>query len=468
MTNAAWIGFVVAATLAFGFFLFWRRHFDLLTIAYSGALFYFSPLFWGRVLQSSPDLDSTIPPAVYSIATAYVLALVLAGIISTPFDRDYTSTAKAARLLSGWYLVLAVFGLVGSFISSRGAILNADKVEALKQVGYFYVLFEVAASLACISAVVERRGWIVAGSTFLLVVDLLVGFRVFAVLTGLSVAVVMLMRDGRIRLFTKAPTYGSAAVLVIVAMLLVHTARFAIFDQIAALQGAPRILKTQEMRGDILQYNRTTTPPGLPLDSTDSSTSATAKSAASEFSRWLAIPLDLLQRSEPWIVEATLAGIVQRGVSCSPSNIFKSFYLLTPPGFTRLVPNTFPPTFYDEYKPILYPNITYGTGGNIWAEMLCRFGYVGVAIFAILLILTLIGLHILLRKASPAAAAPIAFGGVILAFYINRNDLHYTLVLLRQTAIVFVLAYGLSLVWHSSLKLRLRNIGASKASRSVR
>src|ERR1700720_754248 len=99
MTDAAWIGFIVAATLALGFFLFWRRRFDFLTIAYIGALFYFSPLFWGRVLQSSPDLDSIIPPVVYLIATAYVLALVLAGIISARFDRDHISTAKAPRLL---------------------------------------------------------------------------------------------------------------------------------------------------------------------------------------------------------------------------------------------------------------------------------------------------------------------------------------------------------------------------------
>ena len=251
MTDAAWIGFIVAATLAFGFFFFWRRRFDFLTIAYMGALFYFSPLFWGQVLQSSPDLSSTIPPAVYWIATAYVLALVLTGMISIRFDRDCTSIAKPARLLSGWCLALAVLGLVESLVSSGGAILNADKVEALKQVGYWYVLFEVAASLACISAVVERRWWNAVGSTCLLAVDLLVGFRVFVVLTALSVAVVMLMRDGCIRLFTKAPTYGSAAVLLIVAMLLVHTARFAIFDEIAVLQGVPRIVKTS---GDAQRY----------------------------------------------------------------------------------------------------------------------------------------------------------------------------------------------------------------------
>ena len=137
---------------------------------------------------------------------------------------------------------------------------------------------------------------------------------------------------------------------------------------------------------------------------------------------------------------------MQRNVSCNPSNIFKSLYLLLPPGTASFFPNTFPPTFYDEYQPILYPGITYGTAGNIWAEMLCRFGYAGTAVFGVLLILTLIGLYWLLRRASPAMVAPLAFGGIVIGFYIGRNDLHFTLVMLRQIAIVFGGAYVLSAI----------------------
>jgi hypothetical protein len=279
--------------------------------------------------------------------------------------------------------------------------------------------------------VIERRWWISAGGAFFLVIDLLVGFRVFAVLTALSVALVMLMRDGRFRLVTKAPTYGAAAVVLIVAMLLTHTVRFAIFDQVAVMENTPRTFATQAMRGDTLQFAKT-------------AESANTPDARAAVSRWVRVPFDLLQRSEPAIVQATLAGIVQRNVSCKPSNIFKSLHLLIPPGLSRFVPNTFPLTFYDEYQPILYPGVTYGTAGNIWAEMLCRFGYIGVSIFGVLLILTLIGSYWLLRRASSAAAAPIAFGGTVIAFYIARNDLHYTLVMLRQIAIVFGCAFVLS------------------------
>jgi hypothetical protein len=126
---------------------------------------------------------------------------------------------------------------------------------------------------------------------------------------------------------------------------------------------------------------------------------------------------------------------------------------LVPPGLTKLVPNPYPLTFYEEYQPVLYPNVTYGMGGNIWAEMLCRFGYVGVVIFGGLMIFGLVGLYQLLMKAPSTLKAPIALGGVVIAFYIERNDLNYTLVMLRQIVFVFGAAYGLSFI---AGKLRTR------------
>lgn len=428
MPQMCWMAFLATAVFGFGYFLFAKRQFDFLAVACVGSIFYFAPLFWGRVLQSSPDLPSTIQPAVYLIATAYVLGLVLAGVLVQQFERDDAKMDRAPQALSGYYAILAVVGLAGSLVSSHGAIISANKVEALKEVGYFYTLFEFAASLACISAVMERRWWMVGGGALLLSIDLLVGFRPFVVLTSLSVTLVLLMRDGRVRLCSKAPTYGAAAVALLVVMLLVHSARFTIFDEVAVLRGVPaaeRVSKTSQMRSDTIAFAL----PQLPLSS--------------------AVPqvlMKLFEQSEPFIIQATLVGIVHTGLSCTASNIFKSVFLFAPPGTSSVLHNSYPATFYDEYQPILYPNITYGTGGNIWAEMLCRFGYAGVAIFGLLLMLTLVGFHKLLLKGPRALVAPVAFGGCVIAFYIHRNDLHYTLVMLRETGFVSAAAFGLSFV----------------------
>jgi hypothetical protein len=427
------MAFLAAAFLGFAFFFFAKRHFDFLAIAYIGAMFYFAPLFWGKVLQLSPELTRTVQPAIYLIGTAYVLGLILASVLSQRFMAGDAPPDRSPRFLSGWYLGLALVGLAGSFISSHGAIIDADKAQALKQVGYFYVLFEVAASLACVSAAIERRWWSLTAGCLLLLIDLLVGFRPFVVLTSISVALVLLMRHGRIRLYLKAPTYGMGLLALLAAMLLVHSVRLTIFDKIAELEGVPlseRATRTWEMRGDTIQFSK----------------------AWEQSSSWASLPLRLFEQSEPFTIQATLVGVIQTNLSCSSLNVFKSIFLLLPPSMARFVGNNaFPPTFYDEYQPILYPNITYGTGGNIWAEMLCRFGYVGVAFFGLLLILTLVGLHRLLVKASPSFVAPIAFGGAVIAFYIHRNDLHYTLVMLRQVGIVFAVTYALS-----TLSIRMR------------
>lgn len=443
MFDAAWVMFLVSVILTSGYFLLTKRRFDFLTIAYIGAIFYFSPLFFGWVIQSDPGLSETIQPTVYLIATVYIVALAGAGILSSRLEQAAPAPAGPGRPLARWYLILALLGLVGSFISTHGAIVNINKLVVLTQVGYLYVLFEVAAALACISAVIERRRWELAASIFLLFIDLLIGFRVFVILVALSVAFILLMRDGRLYLYKKAPTYGSVAVILLVAMLSANAIRPTVYDQVAKIQiHSVPVAEAEKIQPGETDKNSQSSPapgkapvaiPRVPMP-------------ALTISNWKSIISRLVQQSgEPFIVEATLVAIVQTGLTCSPSNIFKSVFLLVPPGMARFAPtNPFPPTFFDEYQPILYPDVTYGTAGNIWAEMLCRFGYVGMAIFGALLILVLIGLNRLLLKSSSTLVAPFSLGGTIIAFYINRNDLHFTLQMLKWVGLVFFAAYLLS------------------------
>jgi hypothetical protein len=453
MFNVAWAMFLVSVILTAGYFILTKRRFDFLTIGYIGAIFYFSPLFFGWVFQSGPGLTETIQPTVYLIATVYMIGLAGAGILSSKQEPAAPVSAGVGRPLSRWYLILSLFGLVSSFISTHGAIINVDKMAVLSQVGYFYVLFEVAAALACISAVIERRPWELAISIFLLFIDLVAGFRVFMILAALSVTFVLLMHDGRLYLYKKAPTYGFTAVILLVAMLSANAIRPTILNQVAKIRSDSPTLVAQGEKTQPSEANENSQSPAMssqtPIQMPKKPMPEPTISKMPELtiSNWKPVIFKLVQQSgEPFIVQATLVAIVQTGLSCSPSNIFKSLFLLVPPGMARFAPtNSFPPTFFDEYQPILYPNIAYGTAGNIWAEMLCRFGYVGVVIFGALLILVLVGLNRLLLKSSPTLASPLALGGVIVAFYINRNDLHFTLQMLKWIALVFFAAYLLSL-----------------------
>jgi hypothetical protein len=404
MLDAAWAMYIVTVILTSGYFLLARRRFDFLTIAHIGAIFYFSPLFFGWVFQSGPGLSETIQPTVYLIATLYLMALAGAGALSSKSEPHVLVPAQPGRRLSRWYLIVSLFGLIGSLISTRGAIINVDKMVVLTHVGYFYVLFEVAATLACISAVVERRWLEFAAGVLLLLIDLFIGFRVFLSLGALGVTLVLLMHDGRLYLYSKLPTYGSAALILLVAMLSVNAARGLVFDQVARLQS--RSVAEGGIQGGETNEKLRSSEPGkapaeIPAKKPFSSEMTIANLKAMSFR--------LMQQSgEPFMVQGTLVAIVQTGLTCSPSNIFKSIFLLVPPGLGRFAPvNHFPPTFYDEYQPILYPNINHGTAGNIWAEMLCRFGYFGLIISGVLLVLVLVGLNrhprLLLQLRCPSA-----------------------------------------------------------------
>ncbi|WP_407169418.1 hypothetical protein [Bradyrhizobium sp. ORS 111] len=440
---------VASVGIAAVYYFFARRRFDFLTVSLIGAAFYFSPLLL-RTVEVTLVTDPTIPAPVNWIAAGYLLALVAAGLIAAGLPAPQRSKLLLPSAAAPC-LALAVVGLIGAIATTRGAIVNADKIVVLKQVGYSYVLFEIAASLACIASVVERRWTILAGACAMLAIDLLLGFRNYAVLTAISTAFVLLASQPAMRLIVKGPTFGIACVLLVAAMLALHTARFAIFDAIAVERNAPRVTRAAEMRGDTLQFMRAASMAGTPTSA------ASAAEAPTSLPRWFLVPLQLFEHSEPFTIQATLVETVHRAYSCSPGNILKSLTLI--PGAGHLLPS-YPMTFYDEFQPALFPTVDYGLGGNIWAEMLCRFGYAGVVAFGLAMLICLVGMQRLFLAAPPTLSAPIAFSGVIIAFYIYRNDLHYTLVMIRQTLGVFAIALviaWLHTIWQSKPILATRN-----------
>lgn len=439
MSDLSYGSLVASVGIAAAYYLFARRRFDFLAVSLIGAAFYFSPLLL-RTVEVTLVTAPTIPAPVNWIAAGYLLALVAAGLIAARLP----APQQSKRLLppaAAPCLALAVVGLIGAIATTRGAIINSDKIMALKQVGYLYVLFEIAASLACIASVVERRWGMLAGACAMLAIDLFLGFRNYAVLAAISTAFVLLAGQPAMRLIAKGATFGIGCVLLVAAMLALHTARFAVFDAIAVERNAPRVTSAAEMRGDTLQFMR----------------AASAAEASTSLPRWILVPVLLFEHSEPFTIQATLVETVHRAYSCSPGNIFKSLTLI--PGAGYLLPS-FPMTFYDEFQPVLFPTVDYGLGGNIWAEMLCRFGYAGIIAFGLAMLICLIGMQRLFLTAPPTLSAPIAFSGVIIAFYIYRNDLHYTLVMIRQTLGVFAIALALAwlrTVWQSKAVLATSN-----------
>src|SRR3954452_10608076 len=110
MSDPEWLGFIIALTIASGFFFFKNRRFDLLTVAYIGAAFYFSPMIFGSVIVPY-GFDASIPSQAYWIASASLTALIAAVLVPLLLP----SPAKNMRILppiAACCLLLAVLGLI--------------------------------------------------------------------------------------------------------------------------------------------------------------------------------------------------------------------------------------------------------------------------------------------------------------------------------------------------------------------
>jgi len=303
--------------------------------------------------------DPTVPWQVYLIATGYLLALVIAGLFPS-----------GTVLPKPWATACAVVsdprraGLIGSLI--HRAAPSKTPTRCRRSTGrYLYVLFQIAASLTCISGVSSGAG----GSCRRASAGDRSAYRIRSLRRAyaLSVALVMLVRDGHIRFLPDTNLWRSVRSPYLRDAARPHGALLR-FDQLAVV-GTPRTVRTQEMPAISCKSESHRGGGRNPKPS--------RRSAMGED---LKIPLELLQRSEPSIIQATLAA------SCSATSraarrIFSSALSLLPPGtarFSRV--RSHQPS--DEYQPILYPDITTARG-NIWARCfaawLCR-----VAIFGTL------------------------------------------------------------------------------------
>lgn len=462
------------------YFIFADRPFDLFSIAFLGGTFYFSPLAFGNVLLLNPDQDLTILPSVYLIGCGFFLSIVLAGIFNTSYQ--YTKRGQDVSVwrpdYSALYLTLAPIAFVIACLTTGGSIFDVNKSETLRQIGYWYVAFEILASLGTIDAVAARRWRRVALGVTYLICDLFVGFRLFSTMTFIASCLLLLRQDGSICLIRKTPTYGAFAVLFVVTMLLTHSVRFQVLDTAAPLVAAiskhnwlDRFITITPLasflRDSSTEFNNPGTRAGQNT-SVEEMSSRTGKNSSVDEKRmarrndvvpeysandpvfkkvlhWIAATPAIFARSEPFLTQAILNEVVRSNLTCEPRHALQPLLLLVPPGMSRFF--GWPVTlFEDEYKPVLFPGVTYGTAGNIWAEMLCRFGYAGVGLFVLTFTAALLAMDRLLTIAPQSYVPPIALGSVIIAFYLHRNDLFYSAVLLRQIFIVLAIVMFFSFI----------------------
>ena len=380
-----WMGFLIVEILCFLYFAFSRRRFDLFAVANLEATFYMLPLFVGRIpkigiegvlTRQLIDLD----PRIYVFGYAVIVAPTLIGIL---YDRLMPAAREPRpdRSYAGWYLLLALIGI--AIHASTTSLFSADKAVALEHIGFSFTLFETAMCLAILDAFKKRRWVIFALAICLLILDVAVGFRFNLVLVTIACVLLWLAEKGPIQLSSRLHAYCAIALTLLVLGVSANPVR---------------------LHGVKVAFEYLSVPNNL---------------------------YDEFFRLEPFVTQAIANESFRNELSCHQYD-WRQFALLVVP-LPRLL-NFQPELFEVQYKP-LFPDVKFGLAGNPWAEAFCRDGWIGF--FLVLAFFTLILIAIQLALDFGAAPTPaVALCGVIVAFYVHRNDPYFLVVLLRRVAIL--------------------------------
>jgi hypothetical protein len=297
-------------------------------------------------------------------------------------------------------------------------------------------------------------------------VDLVIGFRMMTVMTFITCALLQLGSLDAVRPWRTLPAFGLCAAALFLAMMTVNPFRYAILPHLQIFQVAPHAL--QEIIAEQTRSPRSgelKTSPNSNVDGNKPQAPATNyEHRAPKRSAGLLLDTTLLPERlerivkstpelpniEPFVTQAILAEMIRQDFSCSPRAILNAIYVVPFAGLLFGAPKP----FESEFKQTLFPNYKYGVAGNIWAEAFCRFGYIGIALAALVFAASLAGLQVLLSRDFTTAIPALALSGVFLAFYNHRNDLLFELLLIRRTLMVFVTAWTLRFFWSLFLTAR--------------
>lgn len=407
-----------------GYFLIRRRVFDLFAVAFGGAAFYFLPLLAGYV----PDWNGSRPFSVvaplstgtYMVGFLFTSAIPVGAAIFDAISPQSKMTRDSSSSLSNWYIGIALAGLFGAALS--GQILDRNKAFVLTQVGYWFVLFQSGAALACIDAFFYKKRTQLLIAALLLSVDIVIGFRSMTVMCFLTLLLIDLGSRGKITLWRSIPFVAVATSFAFFSLLTVNNIREVSLRHFG--------VKLTEIGSEA--QSTLPAPPDEATSHASIRTDGVLRSASDLAGR---VPR-LIAQMEPFVTQAILSEVTRHNFRCHPSQIRNLALII--PFAGRFVGG--PTIFETQFKPAFFPNFWAGMAGNAWAEVYCDFGYTGVAV-EIVLVVMLIGIAQILITRTPSSAVPaIVLSGVLIAFYIHRNDLLFELLLIRRVAMIFILA----------------------------
>lgn len=396
------IFFLVAFTYL-AYFLFVERSFDFFSIAYFSAIIYFLPGFFGFVGNASvPEMG------VYEIseATYWVFLSVLSIIFVSAFVYDHIFTVpRGSKVISDYNpsflfasLIVALSGLVITVWVTGDALLQPGKqfVDHMPRRGYFLWCF--GASLGLVYAFLHNKVIYIGTFFVLLGGTVFIGFRSSFAIALIAVFVILLFCKGPQRLalanWKQCLIGGGLGFLIIIY----------------------KPLYKKIKKGDWEHVVDRLTDSNYYLQS--------------------------VSQSEPFTIQLILNKIIESDFHLNSSQL-DVVWLNLGVFLNRFFEITVKP-FNTQFQTELFPDVTFGMAGNIWAQMWAFGGLTGVVLFVSFFCIILMVLNRFLLSKNAITLSTVSLMGAYWSFFIHRNELGFQINLEKRVLIVCLLIITVS------------------------
>ncbi len=388
--------FIAIALSGAMYFLLSKRKFDYFAVAYFGGLIYFMPGFFGWTAYHVNSIWITKPinAEVYAIMVVVLLSIMM----SAYFGSNIKNPLQINIILFnpkkvGWFLLLtSLFGLIALAVIAGNVIFEAEKSVVMESLGRWHILFYSSATLGFPLVYINGQKKLTILFLALLLFDLYLGFRSSLAVALISVLIVVISRQGKLRLIRDQFKVICLSLFLLIFFMGYKVVAFAVksgmwdlvFDQLAS--------------PDAYSF--------------------------------------IFLQSEPFVVQHVLNEIVSNNFRTNFEHIWGSLVQLI---YFASEIGLIPENFNGIFQPALFPYIDYGMSANIWAQMWSAGGWVLLIGFIFFFNLTLTVGNSILQYSSKelnALAAPVFCN---FAFYIHRNELGYALnIEKRLITIIFI------------------------------
>lgn len=383
-------------------------------VAYFSSVIYFLPAWLGFTSYHVEGIwyKDYIHDDVYLVMIMVLTSIFISGIVySQAFQKQYVwgKTIEGEQYLPWVFLILALSGLVGAMIGGWGYISQPDKPLLMEHLGRSFILFYISSLLGFMVAFSERRKILTVLFFGLLLFNLYLGFRSTLGIAVIGAVMIWIMRSNK---------KGKLCLSCISILVMITGVAFLLYK---------RIVYPIKSGNYTLVVER--------LLNQDTYT-------------------DAIFHSEPFITQTILNEVIKTNYKGGIESLYGLGCQLVPIGGNYLGECL---GFDQLYQPALFPEVTYGMGNNIWAQMWSIGGLIAVALFLLVYCGLIFVANFLLFCRSSAVKYGFIPASIYWVFYIHRNDLSFAISLEKRVIILLGLSIIISMLLAIVVKYGVNN-----------